>query len=247
MSTNTRIPLPRQRQQQIERQRKIYEAKEKQKRRRRRILILKRVAFLCFIALICVFLAWMIVKFISNNIGDNKPGDEYEEETGQSQEASEENAENEEHGQIIDFSELIDPSTLNPNDRIDLYYMADQTLPKVYYTSATPYTTFADDNPVLGSNINTRVIVIDAGHQEETRKSDVWLSPYLDPSKNDTWVHNSLLTIGATGSSTKIPEHETTHTIAAKLTTAEKRACSAARRDRGTACAGSQACHNPCS
>lgn len=117
----------------------------------------------------------------------------------------------------FDLSSLIDPVTLNPNEAIDLNYMADEVLPKVYNSTKFIYKTFASDNPVLGSNTTTKVIVIDAGHQTDTRKSDVWLSPYLDPALSSSWVYNSLLKIGTTGTVTKIPEYQTTHEIALLL------------------------------
>ena len=171
------------------------------------------------IAIIAVLLVWMVMSFIDNNSGE-KPGDNSESGNENSIEENAETVIDDEHGEGFNLSSLIDPSTLNPNDKIDLYYKADQVLPKVYYTDNTPYKTFAEDNPTLGSNTDTRVIVIDAGHQTETRKSNVWLSPYLDPSKDSSWVKNSLLTIGTDGSKTKIPEYKTTHEIAAKLKTA---------------------------
>ena len=216
MNTRTRIPPPAQRQQLLEQQKRRYKEKQRQIKRRKRNLLIKRIAVFGLLAIIAVLLVWMIMSFIDNNSGEKPSGNDPEishenglEETGET--VSDDGHEG------FSLSSLIDPSTLNPNDKIDLYYMEDQVLPKVYYTNNTPYTTFSEDNPILGSNKDTRVIVIDAGHQTETRKSDVWLSPYLDPAKDSSWVKNSLLTIGTEGSKTKRPEYETTHEIAEKL------------------------------
>ncbi len=169
------------------------------------------------IAIIAVLLVWMIMSFIDRNSKELTKTDEPITNEWNGEEATSNEETGNENVDIFDLSALIDPSTLDPNDSIDLNYKADQVLPQVYYTENTPYKSFADDNPVLGSNRTDRVIVIDAGHQTDTRKSDVWLSPYLDPANNSSWVHNSLLTIGTEGSKTKIPEYQTTHEIADKL------------------------------
>lgn len=216
MNTRTRIPPPGQRQQQLERQRRLYEQKKREIQRRKRNLLIKRISFFVVIAVIAVLLVWVIMSFIdlnsknhSENNGDIVPAETPEENN---EEGIEEG-----HSSEFDLSTLIDPSTLNPNDKIDLYYRIDQVLPTVYESANAHYNTFAQDNPVLGSNKDTRIIVIDAGHQDDTRKSNVWLSPYVDPSKSSSWVYNSLLTIGTEGTKTKIPEYETTHLIADKL------------------------------
>jgi len=212
------IPPSRQRQIELARQRRMYEQRQRRIRQRRRQLMLMRLAFFGSIALVCVVAVLLVIRFIDHNskptINEDNPINDIDQEIV---EQIPEPEINEEHGSKLNLSELIDPATLNPNDKIDLDYKIDQILPKVYYTSDTPYTTFATDNPDLGSNVDTKVIVIDAGHQEGTRTSDVWLSPYIDPAKNSSWVHNSLLTIGATGVSTKIPEYKTTHEIAEKM------------------------------
>lgn len=189
-------------------------------KRRKRQLMLMRLAFFGGIAVICLAVVLLVIKFIDYNsqptINNDDPVNDQQiiEEEPVVEEVTEE------HGTKLDLSQLIDPATLNPNEKIDIDYMKDQILPKVYYTENTHYTTFATDNPDLGSNVDTKVIVIDAGHQRDTRKSDVWLSPYIDPSKSSSWVKNSLLTIGATGTSTKRPEYETTHEVADLLKTA---------------------------
>lgn len=180
--------------------------------------MLMKLAFFCVIAILCVTVVLLIMKFIDYN---SKPEEEnndliYEQ---QDQDTDIGDTSTDDPEIKLNLSELIDPETLNPNDKIHLDYMEDQVLPKVYYTSNTPYTTFATDNPVLGSNKDTKVIVIDAGHQKGTRTSNVWLSPYIDPEDSSSWVNNSLLTIGATGVSTKRPEYETTHEVALLLKT----------------------------
>ncbi len=178
-------------------------------------LMLLRTAFFGGIAVICIAVVLLVMKFIDYN---SQPVINNEDQTinppivEENQTIEEEIID--EHGTKLDLTQLIDPATLNPNDKIDINYMKDQVLPKVYYTADTPYSTFATDNPDLGSNVDTKVIVIDAGHQTDTRKSDVWLSPYIDPAKSSSWVKGSLLTIGATGISTKRPEYETTHEVA---------------------------------
>lgn len=219
MSHTPPIPPSRQRQIQLARQRRMYEERMKRIRKRKMQLMLMRTAFFGGIAVICIAVVLLVMKFIDYNSQQTVNNDDT---TNDQQIIEQEPIVEEvidEHGTKLDLSELIDPSTLNPNDKIDINYMKDQVLPKVYYTSDTPYTTFSTDNPDLGSNVDTKVIVIDAGHQKDTRKSDVWLSPYIDPAKSSSWVKGSLLTIGATGISTKRPEYETTHEVADILKT----------------------------
>ena len=184
-------------------------------RRRKRKLMIMRIVFFGVILILAVTAVILIMKFIDHNL-QNRIDDETESNQSADEQQDESASELETK---LDLTNLIDPSTLNPNEKIHLDYMTDQVLPKVYYTPNTQYTTFENDNPILGSNVNTKVIIVDAGHQDDTRKSDVWLSPYLDPSKSSSWITNSLLRIGATGSVTKIPEYETTHKIAALLKT----------------------------
>ncbi len=82
------------------------------------------------------------------------------------------------------------------------------------------YTTFATDNPDY-TDLTVKTIVIDPGHQSYTgaKKSDVWLSPYLDPAKSSSWVYNHYQKLGAEGVSTGKAEYTITHTIAKKLKT----------------------------
>lgn len=114
----------------------------------------------------------------------------------------------------MNFRDYVDFSTLESDDYINLNQYTNQSLPRTYTTSNTQYTTFASDKVTLGSNKETRVIVIDAGHQVGSRKSDVWLSPYLNPESDSSWKKNSSLLVGCTGEFTDIPEYETTHSIA---------------------------------
>ncbi len=220
MNTRTRIPPPGQRKQQLERQRRLYEQKKKEIRRRKMNLLIKRISFFAVLAVIAVLIVWMIMSFIDINSKNNSESSGKSITDNNPEENDTEEAPDDGHSSEFDLSALIDPSTLNPNDKIDLYYRIDQVLPAVYESANAHYKTFAQDNPILGSNKDTRVIVLDAGHQKETRESDVWLSPYIDPSKTTSWVHNSLLTIGTEGTKTKIPEYETTHEIAGKLKSA---------------------------
>jgi len=89
---------------------------------------------------------------------------------------------------------------------------------KPYAAIDKVYTTFSTDNPDY-TDLSTKTVVIDPGHQSYTgsKATDVWLSPYLDPSKSSSWVYNHLPKLGTTGVATKKPEYSITHTIAKKL------------------------------
>ena len=222
MDNNNRqrpLPLQKQRQLQYERQKKLQEEKLRRIKILKRRLFIRRAIVLTVMALICVSVVLLVMKFIDmatqtvfNPERDTNQGDVLpNEDDDQPVEA---------HAEEFDPLSLIDPSTLNPNDKIYINYREDQVLPTPYEYSNTPYNTFSSDNPVLGSNTSKKVIVIDAGHQTDTRVADVWLSPYLNPSVSSSWVKNSYMKIGTKGVSTGIVEYETTHKIADKLKTA---------------------------
>ncbi len=103
---------------------------------------------------------------------------------------------------------------------IDYYHAADQVLPEPYsYPDYNFYPNWTDDEPLMTLE-NGITIVIDAGHQVGTRTSSVWLSPYVDPARQDSknhWIMESLLEIGTKGTTTGTMEYVVTHQVAEKL------------------------------
>lgn len=92
-----------------------------------------------------------------------------------------------------------------------------QTLPQVYSNPTyTPYPDFTSEELDFLTD-GKRIIVLDPGHQSIESKSDVWLSPYLDPAKGTSWVRNHYAKMGTQGVVSKEYEYTYTHAFAEKL------------------------------
>lgn len=125
--------------------------------------------------------------------------------------------------EITDAQDLVNNDTIepvteiiDPNEQINLNLYSNEILPKVFNYNYPAYNTFNSNNPDFKTK-EEKIVVIDPGHEDSTKTIDVWLSPYLNPEKSSSWVNNYLVKIGAKGASTKIPEYETTNTIAGLL------------------------------
>lgn len=187
---------------------------EKMKKRRRKRFIRKCILLACMfvITVFAVLLVVQGVKFAVNMISSME-SDPYEGLYF-------------ENPQIIYLPEPPEPPLViktEPDEPypgvpyIDYYYGVDQELPQAYSTADYEhYQNWEEDNPLFTLD-NGITIVIDAGHQVGTWKSNVWLSPYLDPANSSSWVNNHLMKIGATGSVSGVKEYVITHTVAEKL------------------------------
>lgn len=222
MNNDRHIPVHQQIAMQRARQRRLNDLREKRSKARRRSRLLRKLAVLSATGLIAALLVFLVCKFVSYTISS------ISEKTSPGTEPPTEQQDTTPSGTGTDIPENPNPASATPDaanpvtdgDYIYLNKFADEVLPETYSTKGYRfYDGFENDNPAL-TLTDGITIVIDAGHQPETRLSSVWLSPYIDPDLESSWVMKSLLDIGTTGVATKTCEYTVTHAVAAKLKTA---------------------------
>ncbi len=177
---------------------------------RRRRLLIRRIMI---VAVALALVSGIILLTVAIAGSAKKPEPATEPPTSEATEPQTAPSEN-----TVDSKYYFDPDSFSEWEKIDLLKYSGQVLPKVFPNPGYIYDSFATDIVKLGSN-DKKVIVIDAGHQtqEDIVRADVWMSPYLDPADEDSWVRKHYMKVGATGVSTKKAEAQTTHALALKL------------------------------
>ncbi len=217
---DNRRPMSVQQQQaySYERQRRMQLIQQEKLRKRRRkrfirkcILVACMLVIVAFAVLLIAGIVGLIVNAVSGAEKDPTEGFAFE------------------HPQLVYLPEPPEPEYViksAPDEPypgypyIDYYYAADQVLPEPYSSADYEfYQNWEKDEPLMTLE-NGITIVIDAGHQVGSRTSAVWLSPYVDPARQDSkdhWIMQSLLEIGTKGTTTGTMEYVVTHQVAEKL------------------------------